>query len=526
VELVVLPTDVVMIFNIFGNKGKQPPKIQSSEVYEQVLSFLKKEMTKDCDWSFDWIEGYKKDSLLFDFWLKIFKRELEKALDVDGEDQQLHNIIEKTLTFFDKYGAVFGGHMAGQKVGAFPLEGLSNGDMFHIIGGMLFKERYPSALAQLYKDLSVTKYHAVFSYKKSKSAGALSLSTPIRSLTKAIKDSPRTYQVVTNTVSLDELQNACENCYSVKSASIEKISDAQIENITYQISENICENYGDVLLSWDWEFFARYLLVLMAVPLAYIKTHSEAKIAFKKIIHKVEFFVVPRMEFSTRRTADDDSYIAILFTDIEDEYFTRVRLFSQMYQFEPAYEELRDATFCLARFAVLNKFAKLSSMLPDKGHVHDRFFEMLTLFAKYEVSYHRDIRSILQIGGARKYKIGKEVEETCQEIESEILDNLAAPEIKSTAIKKAKDKKKTIASINEDGLTPQLLAHILITNAIQELIGSGQYHVYRGTLNAVGNALVESWDYSVDQLEKLGRYSSEEAAEDKSWLRNEIKNMG
>ena len=120
----------------------------------------------------------------------------------------------------------------------------------------------------------------------------------------------------------------------------------------------------------------------------------------------------------------------------------------------------------------------------------------------------------------------KEVKETCEAIESGILGNLAASAIKSKAIEQAKDKEKTIYSIKNEGLTPQILAHILITNAIQALLGSGQYHIYRGILNTVGKAMVESWDNSVNQMEKLGRYGPEEVAEDKSWLRNEIMKMG
>ena len=120
----------------------------------------------------------------------------------------------------------------------------------------------------------------------------------------------------------------------------------------------------------------------------------------------------------------------------------------------------------------------------------------------------------------------KEVKETCNDIESGVLDNLAASTIKDAAIKRAKDREKTVYSIKEEGLSPKVLAHILITNSIQELVGSGQFHIYRGTLNVVGNAMVESWDHSVDQIRKLGHYSQEEADNDKRWLRDEIQKMG
>jgi len=119
-----------------------------------------------------------------------------------------------------------------------------------------------------------------------------------------------------------------------------------------------------------------------------------------------------------------------------------------------------------------------------------------------------------------------EVKITCKEIESEISESLAAPIIKQEAIKLAKDKSKTGYSIKKEGLSPKVLAHILITNSIQALIISGQFHVYRGTLNAVGQSMVECWDYSVNQMQKLGRYSHEEAENDKKWLRDEIQKIG
>ena len=120
----------------------------------------------------------------------------------------------------------------------------------------------------------------------------------------------------------------------------------------------------------------------------------------------------------------------------------------------------------------------------------------------------------------------KEVKDTCYEIESGVFDNIAASAIKNAAIDLARDKEKTIYSIKEEGVSPAILAHILITNSIQELLLSGQYHVYRGILNAVGNAMVDCWDNSVDQLEILGRYSPQEAEDDKNWIRNEIKLIG
>jgi hypothetical protein len=124
------------------------------------------------------------------------------------------------------------------------------------------------------------------------------------------------------------------------------------------------------------------------------------------------------------------------------------------------------------------------------------------------------------------FGLPKEVKDTCHEIESGILDNRATSTIKSAAFNLAKDKENTIYSIKNDVLTLQVLAHILITNAIQTLIGSGSYHIHRGILNFLGKEMLASWDHSVDQLERLGRHSLEEAAEDKRWLRNEIKKNG
>jgi len=124
------------------------------------------------------------------------------------------------------------------------------------------------------------------------------------------------------------------------------------------------------------------------------------------------------------------------------------------------------------------------------------------------------------------FKTPVEVKDTCYEIELGVLDNLATNIIQSGAIALAKNKKKTVHSVKKEGLSPNILAHILITNTIQVLLGSGQYHVYRGVLNAVGDTMLESWDHSVNQMESLGKYSSEEAIKDKEWLRDQIKKIG
>jgi len=85
---------------------------------------------------------------------------------------------------------------------------------------------------------------------------------------------------------------------------------------------------------------------------------------------------------------------------------------------------------------------------------------------------------------------------------------------------------KTVYSVRIDGLKPDRLALILITNVLGDHISSGRYHTYRGFLNMIGNDMLKVWHTAINTLREKGYYSESEAEDDRKWIREQIKNAG
>lgn len=94
------------------------------------------------------------------------------------------------------------------------------------------------------------------------------------------------------------------------------------------------------------------------------------------------------------------------------------------------------------------------------------------------------------------------------------------------AIKLAEDSEKTVYSIRQDGMHPEHLALVLITNIVGTLISSGQFHTYRGILSGNGNQLLVIWNEAIDRLVAGGYYSKDEETEDQNWIKRQIKSAG
>ncbi len=85
---------------------------------------------------------------------------------------------------------------------------------------------------------------------------------------------------------------------------------------------------------------------------------------------------------------------------------------------------------------------------------------------------------------------------------------------------------KVVHSIRVDGMTPKALVYLVITNVLDRELSSGRFHVYRGLLSGSGENLLRLWDHAVDELLKSGNHSEEDAAKDKKWIREQIRNVG
>lgn len=85
---------------------------------------------------------------------------------------------------------------------------------------------------------------------------------------------------------------------------------------------------------------------------------------------------------------------------------------------------------------------------------------------------------------------------------------------------------KTVYSIRIDGLKPEHLALVIITNVVSRHLASGTHHIYRGVLSAMGQDLLKVWNAAVKEMLERGFCSEAEAREDLDWIKQQIKEMG
>jgi hypothetical protein len=88
--------------------------------------------------------------------------------------------------------------------------------------------------------------------------------------------------------------------------------------------------------------------------------------------------------------------------------------------------------------------------------------------------------------------------------------------------------KEIIDLLNKTGESPRELIYSVIGNKAGDLLESGQYHVYRGVLNIVGNDLLAIFDKSYYLLLKMNAkdIDIEYANTQKATLRNNISRLG
>jgi len=71
-------------------------------------------------------------------------------------------------------------------------------------------------------------------------------------------------------------------------------------------------------------------------------------------------------------------------------------------------------------------------------------------------------------------------------------------------------------------MKPDHLALLLITNVTGEHLSLGNYHVYRGILNALGNDMLSVFTRAVDAMLRRGYHSKDDAEEDLKWVHQQI----
>lgn len=88
--------------------------------------------------------------------------------------------------------------------------------------------------------------------------------------------------------------------------------------------------------------------------------------------------------------------------------------------------------------------------------------------------------------------------------------------------------KKEIVQLFNEGESPEKWAYTAIANVSGDFLESGQFHLYRGVLNPIGQGieLLKLFDMCVDKLVEIGSINYCEAKEQKNGMRNCIKNNG
>ncbi|WP_157205591.1 hypothetical protein [Methylomonas koyamae] len=89
-----------------------------------------------------------------------------------------------------------------------------------------------------------------------------------------------------------------------------------------------------------------------------------------------------------------------------------------------------------------------------------------------------------------------------------------------------KDRDRTRASIEEDGLSPEGLVYLLASNVANALLCSGQHHVYRGVLGITGKELLAAFTKSSEMMVQCGVHSQQDHEREMQSLKREIAEIG
>lgn len=90
----------------------------------------------------------------------------------------------------------------------------------------------------------------------------------------------------------------------------------------------------------------------------------------------------------------------------------------------------------------------------------------------------------------------------------------------------ANDVDKVLYSVRIDGMKPDHLALLLLTNVLGEELSSGSHHTYRGVLSATGIEMRSLWHQAQTILLKKGYANQQEVDEDNEWLKKQIGSAG
>ncbi|WP_292448675.1 hypothetical protein [Methylibium sp.] len=98
--------------------------------------------------------------------------------------------------------------------------------------------------------------------------------------------------------------------------------------------------------------------------------------------------------------------------------------------------------------------------------------------------------------------------------------------VRDSARQLAKEAERTVVSIRTEGMDPNDLALLLVSNAAGEMIRSGEHHVHRAKLSMLGTDLLRVFTAAVERRRELNYQSADEAADDVRWVQERVAEAG
>ncbi|MCG2726779.1 MAG: hypothetical protein L6420_11125 [Elusimicrobia bacterium] len=128
-----------------------------------------------------------------------------------------------------------------------------------------------------------------------------------------------------------------------------------------------------------------------------------------------------------------------------------------------------------------------------------------------ETEKDSEIKEALEILNLAANKFGKDFHLVRRQIEKDINSDT-----------------KQFLNVVQNGRSVRKYIYSQICNISGDMLESGQYHIYRGTLNPMGHGkgLLKIFDTATDELLKLGDHDDKFAKEQKESIRENIKHIG
>ncbi len=98
------------------------------------------------------------------------------------------------------------------------------------------------------------------------------------------------------------------------------------------------------------------------------------------------------------------------------------------------------------------------------------------------------------------------IDDPKRELGGRIATDIVTPKV----VRDILDWSKNVERVIHNGKPPRVLALFLMMNVARDYLGSGRFHIYRGTLSMQGHALKGMNAYCLGELAKLGHFTDEE----------------